>query len=40
MPWESFALMTTDDLAAMYEYLHSLQPVAGAAGEPTFKKES
>ena len=38
MPWEAFARMTTDDIGAVYEYLHSLQPREGPTGEPTFKK--
>ncbi len=38
MPWEAFAHMTTEDIAALYEYLHSLAPVDGPVGEPTFKK--
>ena len=38
MPWEAFARMTTEDIAALYEYLHSLAPVDGPVGEPTFKK--
>jgi hypothetical protein len=38
MPWEAFARMTTEDIAALYEYLHSLPPVDGPVGEPTFKK--
>ena len=38
MPWEAFARMTTEDIAAVYEYLHSLAPVDGPTGEPTFRK--
>src|SRR5262249_62405270 len=38
MPWEAFARMSTDDLAAVYEFLRSLQPFDGPTGEPTFKK--
>jgi mono/diheme cytochrome c family protein len=38
MPWEAFARMTTEDIGAVYEYLHSLQPCDGPTGEPTFKK--
>jgi hypothetical protein len=30
--------MTPEDIAALYEYLHSLAPVDGPVGEPTFKK--
>jgi len=38
MPWEAFARMTTEDIGALYEYLHSLAPVDGPVGDPTFKK--
>ena len=38
MPWEAFARIATEDLAALYEYLYSLPPVDGPAGEPAFKK--
>ena len=38
MPWEAFARMTAEDIAALYEYLHSLQPEDGPSGESTFKK--
>jgi len=38
MPWEAFARMTTEDIGALYEYLHSLPPLDGPTGEPTFKK--
>jgi hypothetical protein len=38
MPWEAFARMTTEDLGAVYEYLHSLAPLDGPSGDPTFKK--
>jgi mono/diheme cytochrome c family protein len=38
MPWEAFARMTREDIGAVYEYLHSLPPLDGPAGEPTFKK--
>ena len=38
MPWEAFARMTTEDIGALYEYLHSLEPHDGPTGEPTFKK--
>ena len=37
MPWEAFARMTTDDIGAIYEYLHSLAPLDGAVGDPTYK---
>ena len=39
MPWEAFARMTTEDIAALYEFLHSLEPQAGPSGEYTIKKE-
>jgi len=38
MPWEAFARMTTEDIGALYEYLHSLEPHDGPTGEATFKK--
>jgi len=38
MPWEAFARMTTEDIGALYEFLHSLQSQEGPTGEPTFKK--
>ena len=38
MPWEAFARMSTEDIGAVYEYLHSLAPVDGPVGDPTFKK--
>jgi mono/diheme cytochrome c family protein len=38
MPWEALARMTTDDIGAVYEYLHSLEPLDGPTGEPTFKR--
>lgn len=38
MPWEAFARMTTEDLGAVYEYLHTLAPLDGPSGDPTFKK--
>jgi mono/diheme cytochrome c family protein len=38
MPWEAFALMTNDDLGAIYEFLHSLPASPGPTGEPTFIK--
>ncbi|HWW86402.1 MAG TPA: hypothetical protein VNZ26_22565 [Vicinamibacterales bacterium] len=38
MPWESFSRMTTEDLGALYEFLHSLAPQPGPTGEPVFKK--
>ena len=38
MPWEAFARMTTEDLGAIYEYLHSLRPEDGPTGDAAFKK--
>lgn len=38
MPWEAFARMTTEDLGAVYEYLHSLPPEDGPTGDAAFKK--
>jgi mono/diheme cytochrome c family protein len=38
MPWESFSRMTTEDLGALYEFLHSLAPQPGPTGEPMFRK--
>ena len=40
MPWEAFARMSHEDIAALYEYLHSLPAVEGPSGEPTFRKPS
>ena len=40
MPWEAFGTMNTDDLAALYEFLHSLPPQAGPTGDPRFRKPS
>jgi mono/diheme cytochrome c family protein len=37
MPWEAFARMTTDDIAALYEFFKSLPPVAGPTGEAAFR---
>ena len=39
MPWEAFTRMTESDIAALYEFLHSLAPQPGPTGEATFKKE-
>jgi hypothetical protein len=30
--------MTTEDVGALYEYLHSLTPADGPVGDPTFKE--
>jgi mono/diheme cytochrome c family protein len=38
MPWEAFARMTTEDIAAVYEFLLSLPAADGPTGEPSFKK--
>jgi mono/diheme cytochrome c family protein len=38
MPWECFGRMSDEDLAALYEYLHSLTPQRGPKGDPTFRK--
>ena len=40
MPWEAFARMSDSDIAALYEFLHSLPPQPGPTGEPTFKKSN
>jgi hypothetical protein len=39
MPWEQFARITREDVAALYEFLHSLPPTEGPTGEPTFTRE-
>jgi hypothetical protein len=39
MPWEAFARMTTEDIGALYEFLHSLPPLDGPSGDPTFKRD-
>jgi hypothetical protein len=39
MPWESFGRMNEEDLAALYEFLHSLAPQHGPTGDPQFKKK-
>jgi mono/diheme cytochrome c family protein len=38
MPWEAFARMSESDIAALYDFLHSLPAEAGPTGEPTFRK--
>jgi hypothetical protein len=38
MPWEAFARMTSEDLGAIYEYLHSLPPQPGPTGDAAFTK--
>ena len=39
MPWECFGRMSTNDIGALYEFLHSL-PAAGEATKTTFRKTS
>jgi mono/diheme cytochrome c family protein len=38
MPWEAFAKMSVDDVAAIYEFLHSLPASDGGTGDVTFRK--
>lgn len=38
MPWEAFARMSTEDLGAVYEFLRSLPPTDGPAGDPQVRK--
>jgi hypothetical protein len=38
MPWEAYARMTTDDLGALYEFLHGLAPVDGPTGDAPFRR--
>jgi len=38
MPWEAFGTMNADDLAALYEFLHSLPSQKGPTGDPRFRK--
>jgi mono/diheme cytochrome c family protein len=38
MPWEAFGTMNNDDLAALYEFLHSLPSQKGPTGDPRFRK--
>ncbi len=40
MPWEAFGRMSTEDLSALYEYMHSLAPQRGPSGDPAFRKTS
>src|SRR3954468_701717 len=40
MPWEAFGTMSAEDLGALYEFLHTLQPQNGPTGDPTFRKTS
>jgi mono/diheme cytochrome c family protein len=40
MPWEAFGTMNAEDLAALYEFLHSLPPQSGPTGDPRFRKAS
>ena len=39
MPWEAFARMNNEDLGALYEFLHTLAPQDGPAGDPQVRKE-
>jgi len=38
MPWEPFARMSTEDLGALYEFLHSLPAENGPTGDAPFRK--
>ena len=38
MPWEAFARISTEDLGALYEFLHSLAPQDGPTGDAAFKR--
>jgi hypothetical protein len=38
MPWEAFARMSTEDLGAIYEFLHTLPPADGPAGDLVVRK--
>ena len=38
MPWEAFGTMSAEDLASLYEFLHSLKPQSGPTGDPRFRK--
>lgn len=40
MPWQPFAMMTTDDLGALYEFLHRLTPAEGPTGDGPFRREA
>lgn len=40
MPWECYGRMSTADIGAVYEYLHSLQPAPGPSGDPAVRKSS
>ncbi len=39
MPWEAFARMTSEDLGAIYEFLHTLAPRDGPSGDPAIRKD-
>ena len=39
MPWEAFARMSTEDIGALYEFLHTLAPQDGPSGDPEVRKE-
>ena len=38
MPWEAFARISTEDLGALYDFLHGLRAEDGPTGDPTFRK--
>jgi hypothetical protein len=38
MPWEAFARMTSDDIAAIYEFLNTLPPSDGPTGDPRVRR--
>ncbi len=38
MPWEAFARMIAEDLGAISEFLHTLPPADGPAGDPAVRK--
>jgi hypothetical protein len=39
MPWEAFTRMSTEDLGAIYEFLHTLPPSDSPAGDPAVRKD-
>jgi hypothetical protein len=39
MPWEAFARMSTEDLGAIDEFLHTLPASDGPAGDPEVRKK-
>jgi mono/diheme cytochrome c family protein len=38
MPWECFSRLSTADLGALYEFLHSLPPAQGPIGDAAYRK--